>query len=96
MLKKQASELLHNTSTDTNELFTKGASVKLLAGKMDVGSKELSKVSLCHFKCEKPKLVFCTGSPNCVIESCIQSYTAMTIFTILLHLPLLIYSDFCI
>ena len=52
MLKKQASELQRNTSTstDADELFTKGSSVKLLAGKMDVGSKELSKVSSCHFK----------------------------------------------
>lgn len=45
MLKKQTGELEGNTS-DANELFTKGASVKLLAGKADVGSKELSKVSL--------------------------------------------------
>ena len=50
MLKKQAGELQDDTTsttttTDAGELFTKGASVKLLAGKMDVGSKELSKVS---------------------------------------------------
>ena len=45
MLKKQAGELQDDSITDAGELFTKGASVKLLAGKMDVGSKELSKVS---------------------------------------------------
>ena len=44
MLKKQAGEL-QDDSTNANELFAKGASVKLLASKPDVGSKELSKVS---------------------------------------------------
>ena len=45
MLKKQAGGLQDDSNTDAGELFTKGASVKLLAGKLDVGSKELSKVS---------------------------------------------------
>lgn len=45
MLKKQASELQDDT-TGASELFAKGASVKQLASKTDVGSKELSKVSL--------------------------------------------------
>ena len=44
MFKKQAGELKDNNA-DANELFAKGASVKLLASKADVGSKELSKVS---------------------------------------------------
>ena len=45
MLKKQAGGLQDDSNTDAGELFTKGASVKLLAGKLDVVSKELSKVS---------------------------------------------------
>ena len=56
MLKKQASELQDSTA-NADELFAKGASVKLLASKPDVGSKELSKVSIdilllsAHFSC---------------------------------------------
>lgn len=42
MLKKQAGELQDGT-TDADELFAKGASVKLLTSKPDVGSKELTK-----------------------------------------------------
>lgn len=45
MLKKQAAEL-RGDSTNADELFAKGASVKLLASKPDVGSKELSKVGI--------------------------------------------------
>jgi len=41
MLKKQAGELQDG---DADGLFAKGASVKLLASKTDVGSKEMSKV----------------------------------------------------
>lgn len=45
MLKKQAGKLQDGT-TDADELFAKGASVKLLTSKPDVGSKELTKVSI--------------------------------------------------
>lgn len=72
MLKKQTGELEGNAS-DANELFTKGASVKLLAGKADVGSKELSKVSLNN--CVLLECNFLLGSCNHFIGPCVQSNT---------------------
>lgn len=64
MLKKLAGEL-QDGGSDADDLFAKGASVKLLASKTDVGSKELSKVSLNDYVLSLNYSSF-AGGCNCV------------------------------
>lgn len=76
MLKKQAAEL-RGDSTNADELFAKGASVKLLASKPDVGSKELSKVGIQIGHWQSQNQVPFVGSCSCVVGPCIQSNTTV-------------------